>query len=256
MDLTTEFKIIRLADDTFKEEEDQVVKEFPLKIIVNDEEVVTLACSPHYLDELAAGYLYSEGFIEDKSQILQITLVEDAVTVELSEMTKGMGELPHRIITSGCGRSTVYTDLYGTGLVKVRSEVQVIHQRILQLSSELNNLSKLFKETGGVHNTLLGDCQGEFLIFREDIGRHNAVDKLVGHLVLNDLTADDKILVTTGRISAEMLLKTARRQIPILVSRSAPTDMAIQLAYRLGVTLIGFARGRRMNIYTHGERVI
>lgn len=270
MDLIEEFKIVRVEGDDFTEVEDQVVKEFPLTIMVNGAELVTLACSPIYLEELAVGYLFSEGIIEEKANIQSVRLEEDRIFVDLaglgvsesanqsegtSNEQRGLPVLKHKVITSGCGRSTIFTDLNGTGLKKVRSEVQFPHAMIYHLANVLNRSSSLFFETGGVHNALLTDLTGGLELFREDVGRHNAVDKLIGHMVLHGLAPDDKMLVTTGRISTEILLKTARRQIPVLVSRSAPTDLAIRLAYRLGITLVGFARGKRMNIYTHAERI-
>lgn len=256
MDLIEEFEITRVERDNFLTKIDQVAKEFPLKIFVNNKELVSLTCSPNHLQELALGYLFSEGYFSEFNDVKSINLKEENIFVELRRINDEIGEYKHKIITSGCGRSTIYTDLTGKDLQKVKLDIQAPHDLIYHLASELNKRSELFKETGGVHNALLGNVTSDFLIFREDIGRHNAVDKLIGHLVLNNYSAKDKILITTGRISSEILLKTARQQIPILVSRSAPTDLAVRLAYRLGITLIGFARGKRMNIYTHFTRVI
>lgn len=256
MDLTSDLRIIKCEDDSFREVEDQVAVEFPLKIIVNDQELVTMVCSPDHLEELAVGYLYSEGLISKSSQIEEISLQDDQIAIyiqkELEILPKSM---THQVITSGCGRSYIHTDLNGTGLKKVYSQVSVSKKHIYQLAEELSQRSDLFRQTGGVHNTILTDSRGDISVFREDIGRHNAIDKLVGYLVLKKISAADKILVTTGRISAEILLKTARPGIPILISRSAPTDLAIRLASRLGITVIGFVRGKRMNVYTHGERI-
>lgn len=256
MDLVEDFAIIRYNGEEALEVDDQVVKEFPLSIIVNDQRLVTLACSPVDFEELAAGYLFSEGLITAKAEIVAITQEDDWIRVELTEKRIELSPMTHKVITSGCGRSTIFSDLSGSGLKKVRSEARFSHEMIYQAAHTLHRSSVLFAETGGVHNALLTDVQGDLAIFREDVGRHNAVDKLIGYLVLQEQMPDDKALLTTGRISTEILLKTARRQIPLLISRSAPTDLAIRLAYRLGITLIGFARGKRMNIYTHPERII
>lgn len=256
MDLTSDFKIIKFDNDIFTEIEDQVVKEFPLKIVFNEQELVTLVCSPNYLDELAVGYLFSEGLITHSSDIAKINLENERLTVQAQKISTVItNPIAHQVITSGCGRSKIYADLYGSGLKKVYSQVSVTTEQVYYLAAELNKRSDLFRQTGGVHNSLLVDNQGDLFIFREDIGRHNAIDKLVGYLTLNQISPENKIFVTTGRISAEILLKTARRSIPILISRSAPTDLAINLAYRLGITIVGFARGKRMNVYTHQERI-
>ncbi len=251
MDLIDEVKITRVEGERIFETMDQVVREFPLKIHINGKEIVTLACSPEYLDELAVGYLFSEGIIGDKVEIKDMQIQNDLVVVTLMKSLKAP-IMNHHVITSGCGRS----NLNGAGLNKVRSKLKVMHNMIYQLSIDLSKYSKVFQDTGGVHGALLTDRNESFQIFREDIGRHNAVDKIIGYQVLNQMTSEDKILVISGRVSSEMILKTARLQIPILVSRSAPTDQAIRLAYGLGITLIGFVRGRRMNIYTHSWRIL
>ncbi|MFU8796917.1 MAG: formate dehydrogenase accessory sulfurtransferase FdhD, partial [Dehalococcoidia bacterium] len=114
--------------------------------------------------------------------------------------------------------------------------------------------SEIFRTTGGVHSAALCDAR-DILLFSEDIGRHNAVDKIFGRCLLDDISTDDRIVVTSGRISSEILLKVARRNIPIIISKSAPTNLGLKLAGDLGVTLIGFVRGKRMNVYTHDWRV-
>lgn len=126
---------------------------------------------------------------------------------------------------------------------------------ILNLSNKLNENSQLFKETGGVHSCALCS-EEEIIMFHEDVGRHNALDKIVGEAFLKEIPFEDKILITSGRISSEMIIKTAKQRIPIIVSRSAPTELSVGIAKELGITLIGFARGRRMNIYQGEERII
>jgi FdhD protein len=114
--------------------------------------------------------------------------------------------------------------------------------------------SELFKATGGVHGAALCDADN-LLIFSEDIGRHNAVDKIFGECILKDISMDNRIIITSGRVSSEILLKVARASIPLLISKSATTNLAVKLANELGVTLIGFVRGERMNVYTHRWRI-
>ena len=120
----------------------------------------------------------------------------------------------------------------------------------MDLIKEFNKSSQLFLDTGGVHSCALCDIN-KIIIFKEDIGRHNALDKVLGKALLEDIDFRDKIILTSGRISSEILIKTAKRQIPVIVSRSAPTSLSIDIAKKLNITLIGFARGKRMNIYSN-----
>ncbi len=256
MDLYQNFKITRVSKGKSKQTEDPVIIEFPLEIFVNKEKIVTLICSPEYMEDLAAGYLFSEGLYNNINDLKEIKLAENKIYIRLSHnITEGIN-FNHRIITSGCGRSTVFTDLNGTGLKKVRTDVVVHINEIYDAVGELFRQAEIFRKTGGVHNSLLRDIETYELLFREDIGRHNAVDKIIGSIILNEMKTGSKMLVISGRISSEILLKTARARIPFLVSPSAPTDRAIQLAYRLGICLCGFVRGSRMNIYTYQERIL
>ena len=256
MDLYESFTITRIEDRLVQEEEDLVVKEFPLKILLNGEELLTLVCSPANLDELVVGYLFSEGLLTSQAEILSLELNKDQFAINLAGGDLKSNKLKNRLISSGCGKSIVYPDLAGSALKKVRARLQLKAEKLWEWTTELTQRSGLFKITGGVHNSLLAEAGGELKLFREDIGRHNTVDKIIGNLILNRMPAEGKILLTSGRVSSEILLKTARIGFPILVSASAPTDIAIGLAYRLGITLIGFVRGKRMNIYTHRERIV
>jgi FdhD protein len=119
---------------------------------------------------------------------------------------------------------------------------------------EFQHRSQVYRTTGGVHSAALCDT-GSILLFNEDIGRHNAIDKIFGECILRDISVDDRIIITSGRVSSEILLKVIKRNIPILISKSAPTDLGVRLANDLGVTLVGFVRGERMNVYSNGWRV-
>ncbi|MFW6266187.1 MAG: formate dehydrogenase accessory sulfurtransferase FdhD [Halanaerobiales bacterium] len=253
VDLYDKFNILRYDNGKKKEIEDDIIKEFPLQIMVNDKNVVTLVCSPQYMKDLAVGYLFTEGFI-DKNDFEVKKTVENRINVITAKKKEGI-ELAHRIITSGCGKSTIFTELDGRKIKKVRSRVKVSVDNVFAAVKKLYQESKLFQKTGGVHNSLIKDCYSDELIFREDIGRHNTVDKLVGNLIIKNKKVENKLLVISGRISAEILLKTARTGIPILASPSAPTDRAVQLARRLGITLLGFVRGSRLNIYAGEQRI-
>jgi FdhD protein len=139
--------------------------------------------------------------------------------------------------------------------MKVESKTKISALEVFELVKEFQHRSQLFKATGGVHSAALCNAKS-ILIFSEDIGRHNAIDKIFGECILKDIPTGNRILVTSGRVSSEILLKAAKRDIPLLISKSAPTDLGVKLANDLGVTLIGFVRGKRMNVYANDWRVV
>jgi len=251
--------IWRLTDEGKSCADDVVVTEFSLTIVFNNQEMVTLLCSPASLDYLAIGFLSSEGLLKSRDEIKKVVVDERCgiVRVETKEENKGAGELVFkRLITSGCGRGTsLYSAAGVEGQVKVESKTKISALEVFELVAEFQRRSQIFKATGGVHSAALCDNES-ILIFREDIGRHNAIDKIFGECILQDISTADRILVTSGRVSSEILLKAAKRDIPLLVSKSAPTDLGVKLANDLGVTLIGFVRGKKMNVYANDWRVV
>ncbi|MGA8849608.1 MAG: formate dehydrogenase accessory sulfurtransferase FdhD [Dehalococcoidia bacterium] len=255
---TEKVSILKLTEKGSSSIEDVVAKEFPLIIILNNQELVTLLCSPANLKCLAVGFLFSEGFLKSKDEIEKI-MVDDRRGVVWVETEKG--EKPaddvlfERFITSGCGRGTsFYSTADAQDQVKVESQIKISTLEVLALVSEFQHRSQIYRATGGVHSAALCDNK-DILVFSEDIGRHNAIDKIFGECILNDIATDDRIIITSGRISSEILLKVAKRNVPIIVSKSAPTNLGVRLANDLGVTLVGFVRGKRMNVYTHDWRI-
>ncbi|MBN2463583.1 MAG: formate dehydrogenase accessory sulfurtransferase FdhD [Dehalococcoidia bacterium] len=250
--------ISRLTEEGKSRTDDVVVREFLLTIVFNNQELVTLLCSPANLDYLAVGFLSSEGLLKSKDDIKKITVDErrGIVRVEAETENKGAGELVFkRLITSGCGRGTsLYSAADIGGGIKVESQTRISAIEVFELVAEFQHRSQIFRATGGVHSAALCDT-GSILIFREDIGRHNAIDKIFGECILKDISTADRILVTSGRVSSEILLKAAKKNIPLLISKSAPTDLGVKLANDLGVTLIGFVRGKRMNVYANDWRL-
>ena len=251
--------IFRLTEEGKSRADDVVVTEFPLTIVLNNQELVTLLCSPKNLDYLAVGFLSFEGLLKSKEDIKKITVDErrGVVRVETEAENKEAGELVFkRLITSGCGRGTSFYSAADVGEgMKVESQTKISAVEVFELVSEFQHRSQIFKSTGGVHSAALCDTKS-ILIFSEDIGRHNAIDKIFGECILKDIPTGDRILVTSGRVSSEILLKAAKRNIPLLISKSAPTDMGVKLANDLGVTLIGFVRGKRMNVYANDWRIL
>ncbi len=259
MDEVRELAILRVTEQGESEVEDVVAREFPFTIILDNQELVTLLCTPQNLEYLAIGFLFAEGLIKNKGEIRKITLDDRRGVVRVeTEGDKGVAAelLFKRLITSGCGRGAAfYSAADTTNQARVESQMKISAGEVFALAKEFQHRSQVYRTTGGVHSAALCDTKG-ILIFAEDIGRHNAIDKIFGECILKDIPTDDRIIITSGRISSEILLKIARRNIPILISKSAPTDLAVGLAAGLGVTLIGFVRGRRMNVYTDGWRVI
>lgn len=235
---------------------DFLAEEKPVTIYINDLELVTLQCSPAYVDELAVGYLVAEGIISATEKV-DLIIDEERGIVQVSAdsiATLNIGSLGKRTVTTGCGRGSSFYNLNDRrGLLELGDISRFEMSRLLEEMQKLQVRSKVFQETGGVHSAAL-QLQ-DTMIFREDVGRHNAVDKILGYCALHKLPTAGTVLFLSGRISSEIVLKAVRIQSPVVISRSAPTTLAVNLAQQLGVTLIGFARGPRANIYTHRERV-
>jgi FdhD protein len=233
-------------------------REFPLTIMINGEQLVTVLCSPGDLEALAVGFLFSEGIIRAKEEITGLLLDSERgiVRIRTAEDKLADGKLfMKRVLTTGCGRGMAfysYADL--DRKKKVLSDLRVTPEEVLSLSRRFQVASDLYKSTHGVHSAALCDTR-EVLVFAEDIGRHNAVDKVLGRCLLDGIAVTDRILVTSGRTSSEILFKAAGSGIPVLISKSAPTDMGVELAQELGITLIGFVRGGGMNVYAGRERI-
>lgn len=231
---------------------DKVVTETPLTIFINDQEFATLLCSPDKLKELAVGHLISESLISSAKDIKDVSLNPKTWVIRIKLNRKFTPEEleKKRVITSGCGKGqTFYNYRDFTGCEPVKSKIEVAPKIILGLMDEFQKKSVIFKETGGVHSAALCE-KNKIIAFAEDIGRHNAVDKIIGEVILKGEDTKDKFLLLSGRISSEILIKAARLKVPLIVSRSAPTNMAVKLAKQLNISLVGFARGNRYNLYT------
>ena len=251
--------IYRVNRDSKQASEDIVVKELPLTILLNGRELVTLLCSPANLKYLAIGFLLSEGLLHSRNDIKRIIDDGKRGIVRVETVTDLNGEEEQvfkRIITPGCGRGAAfYSSADAVGMREVKSELQVNGAEILDLMTHFQHLSETYRSTGGVHSAAL--CDNKNLnVFSEDIGRHNAIDKIFGQCIWEGISTNNQIILTSGRISSEIVIKIARNNIPVLASKSAPTNTAVKLADLLGITLIGFVRGTRMNVYSHHQRIV
>jgi FdhD protein len=252
-------EILRINSGGSEEKlEDRVIVESPLTIMLNGQELVTLLCSPVNARFLGIGYLFSEGLIQGKDEIKLINLDDRRGVVRIDtfeEKNQLTDEVFKRVITTGCGRGVSFysfDDLQHE--FKAESKVKYRAETIFGLLKEFQELSETFKMTGGVHSAALCNTE-KILFYASDVGRHNAIDAIIGRCVMEEIPAEDGMIITSGRISSEILIKVARKSIPLLVSRAAPTNVGVKLAKQIGMTLIGFARGQRMNIYCNDWRV-
>jgi FdhD protein len=249
--------ILRLTEGGRSNIEDAVAREFPVTIVLNNQELVTLLCSPTDLRYLAIGFLFSEGLLKSKDEIKKI-MVDDqrgVVRVETVE-DKGLAQevLFKRLITSGCGRGASFYSAADADSQKVESKMKISADEVFALVNEFQHGSKVYLATHGVHSAALCDKKS-ILIFNEDIGRHNAIDKIFGRCLLEDIPTEGHMIITSGRISSEILHKVAKRGIPIIISISTPTNQGVRIADNLGITLIGSVRGKKLNVYTNDWRV-
>ena len=236
-----------------------LIKEQPVTLYLNGRELVTLLCAGHHLDELAAGFLYAEGFIERPADLepLEVNESEGKVNATIRSDVSLTEQLwMKRTITSGCGKGSLfYYSLDALLSRPVSGAVCFSARQVLDRVDDLNRLSETYRRTHGVHNSALADGD-RIMLFRDDIGRHNAVDMIVGHCFLNNLILEDKMLITTGRLTSEILIKAAKVRIPVLVSRNTATSLAVELARGLNITLIGYARAGKFTVYSGEERII
>ncbi|MCL2234994.1 MAG: formate dehydrogenase accessory sulfurtransferase FdhD [Defluviitaleaceae bacterium] len=247
--------IIRYDSRGIHEITDPVVRETRANLIINGTPYLSVMVLPQFLEEWAVGFMYSEGLIKVFDDIRSIKATADGDVFVATHQPIAANKSEKRVLVSGCAHGTVnLAFLNQTGLPTLDNPQTWTYLEITEIMERFNKQSPIFNEAGGVHSAALcsGDGQG---IFFEDIGRHNAVDKVVGAALMKNLPLTKAALLTSGRISTEIALKTIRAGIPTIISRSGPTSMSLAIAEKSGITLIGFARGRRFNIYCGENRI-
>lgn len=246
------------ADGSVEQVQQWVIEETPVTIYINDREIVTLLCAGHHLDELAVGFAYAEGFLDGPEDLkgLSVDRENGRVLLELTGDASLAARLWNkRTLTSGCGKGTVFYNALDALLARpMENGPRFAAREIWERMEDLHRLSQTYRRTHGVHNCALADASG-IRLFRDDIGRHNAVDMLIGHSVLHAVPLDDKMLVTTGRLTSEIVIKAAKVGLPVLVSRNTATTLAIRLAETVNMTLIGYARAGRFTVYSGKKRL-
>lgn len=251
--------IYRYENGNLIEQQDEIVIEEPLTIMINGEEFATMVCSPNDLEELTVGFLASEGFVRhlDEIKSIHIDKGKGIAYVDLHVKVTTSHEFhSKRMIGSCCGKSRQFYFHNDARTAKTSTSATTITpNQCISIMKQLQESSMVFKETGGVHNAALFSGE-EFIVSRTDIGRHNALDKIFGYCIQNKIPVKDKIIAFSGRISSEVLLKAAKIGVGIILSKSAPTNLAIKLAEDLNITAVGFIRGNSFNVYTHSFRII
>jgi FdhD protein len=248
--VTADIVCDRFSDEGWVTTSVHVPSEMELTVYVNQRELVTILCTPTKLNCLVVGFLYAEGIISSMGDVLSMRVCEDETLADVM-LSNPEYELPTlRTLTSGCGGGATFK----TQGERVDSDLFVTPTEVLSLMKQLQERMDLYRLSGGVHTSVLSDTKN-LLVLAEDIGRHNTLDKIQGECLLRGLSTRDRLLLSTGRVSSEMLLKAAKMQAPVVVSRHTPTGSAVSLARDLGITLVGHVRGGRLWVYSHPERL-
>ncbi|TAL24187.1 MAG: formate dehydrogenase accessory sulfurtransferase FdhD [Nitrospirae bacterium] len=252
MNPTAKKIISRITGESVKQVEDTIAVEQRLRIFVNKEELISLYCTPLMIRELVVGLLMTEGVVKGEwcSDRMSIEYKDDIlVNIEdagVSTPKEG------RVMTSGCVGGITFAKKPETE--KIADNLSIAPKTLFDIFKEFQNRSELYRLTGCVHSAALSDG-ANISVFAEDIGRHNAVDKVIGYSLLEGIKFEGKIMLASGRLSSEIAFKCSKWGIPMLVSRTSPTNLAVEIAEARGITLVGFVRGDRLNVYTHPQRI-
>jgi FdhD protein len=256
-DLSTEFEVYRITKNSYEPQIQQLAKEVPFSIIANDIGLAGLMCSPADLKELTFGFLFTSGFIKSPSDVLAFQLDQDNWTARINlKETPEPEKLNRRMYTAGCGKGVIYFD------EQEMPERPPLEDSLSIGKDAVFDLMKWFQASGGVHQRIRGthtaalSLKGNNPSFGyDDVGRHNAVDKVIGRALLENIGLGECILLSSGRVSTEIIHKAIKAGLPIILSIGTPTHHAILLAKTMNVTLIGSARAGSFSIYTNRERV-
>jgi FdhD protein len=240
---------IKVDGDGFREELHEVVEEVPIALFVNGRHAMTAMMSPVQLEDFVTGYLFTEQIIKGVDEIESIRIEKNRISVITKNLFKVLG--PKKTILSGCGGSVSFID--AGKLPIIRSDLTISTRRIEE-SVRIALASELHRITGGIHVVALLD-NDTVLSVSEDIGRHNAVDRVIGFGLRTGTDLSRTFVVSSGRISSEMVRKCLIANIPAIISRSATTTLSVEIAEKTGLTIVGFARAGKMNIYSHPERI-
>ncbi|MEL0103453.1 MAG: formate dehydrogenase accessory sulfurtransferase FdhD [Gammaproteobacteria bacterium] len=249
---------INVVDEYNNERSFSITGELPLTIYVDKKEIVTLMTLGHYPEALVVGYLRNQGIIEDISQLKSVhvdwSVNAAAVTTNSLDLSKVSNKLKHRVVTSGCGQGTTFGGIMDELKSNKVNDFMIKQSTIYHLLKLLHDKNEIYRKSGAVHGCALCD-NDKILDFVEDVGRHNAVDAIAGHMWLNDISGNDKLFYTTGRLTSEMVIKVAQMNIPTLLSRSGITEMGLSVARETNVTLLGRAKGKHFLVYNGKDKI-
>jgi FdhD protein len=255
-----EIKKYDLSSKTSKKVADYVAEEKPLHLFVNKAYWATILCSPLDLKEMAVGHLLSEGILKAPAEVEEVNLkeTEGSCYVKLKaevnvDERMSFSRLHQRVVTSACGDKSIYQ--YQRKPAKVTSNLTVKAEIISNSVNQLNFKAEVFRQTGGVHAAAIHTADGALVALAEDVGRHNAVDKVIGMAALKQTSFGKCFLTSTGRLSGDIIFKASKVGLPIVASLGAALDSGVAMAKAANLTLAGFVRGKRMNIYCYPERI-
>jgi len=255
---STQLSVIKVTSSSVITNEEAIATEIPVTIMAGQTEIATQQCSPSYLRELIYGFLFTAGFIGSAGDIKSCVIDEIKWVAHLE-----MDEIPDpellskRIYTSGCGKGVTFAHLSeAAARLPLQSDLTITKQQVNSLARWLQHTSELYKSTRGIHTAALSVGGNEPEEAIDDIGRHNAVDKVIGSGLLADVDFSKTVMICSGRISSEILHKTKRCGIPIIIARGGPTHQTVLRARDMGTTVVGFARGGSFTIYANESRII
>ena len=246
-------RIVRYRGGSFETLEIPVVEEQSLTIFINGQELATMQCTPVKLDCLVLGFLCFEEIIHGLDDVKTLEVFPDDGVADV-RLTKAFTQPRRRIFTSGCTGGITF-GMPMEGFTEFPEESTLYPEQAFDLMKQLYAEARLYRESRGIHAAAVSDGE-KLLLVAEDVGRHNALDKIHGEALLQGIPTAGHILLSTGRISSEMLRKGAHMRTPFLISRTSPTSLAIQAAKRFGITVLGYVRGEGFNVYSHPERLL
>jgi FdhD protein len=248
--ITPDIQSDKYIDGKWQQVSLAVPKEMPFTIYISGIELVTILCSPIKLNCLVLGYLYSEGIIKDIKDVASMRVCEDDALADVKLVNPDFTLPKKKVLTSGCGGGISFN----IDSPEMDSDIRISPQTILILMKQLMESASSYNLSGGIHTSALCD-NNSILVIAEDIGRHNTLDKIIGECLLRKISSMGKILLASGRISSEMIRKAAIMQTPVIASLTSPTERAVILARDKGITLIGYAKGNRLTVYSRPERL-
>lgn len=240
----------RFSDKGWDSDSVHVPSELALAVYVNRQELVNILCTPSKLNCLVLGFLFAEEIISGLDDVASLRVCEEDSLADVMLKNPDFTPPAHQTLTSGCGGGTTFNKKGQA----VDSAFAITPPEVLSLMRSLQEQMALYPICGGVHASALADAKN-LLVVAEDIGRHNTLDKIQGECLLKGLSTKDRLLLSTGRLSSEMLFKAAKMQVPVVVSRHSITGSAVAAARDLGITLVGHARGSRLSVYSHPEKL-